>query len=167
MWLLNKKIILGFTGWFAMAALALGDVKVGAPFPGLETFGLEGTLPALEGRVVMIDFWATWCAPCKASFPAYSAMQKELADRGLTIIAVSVDKQREPYAEFIKKFAPDFVTVRDGGQKLVSAVKVPGMPTCYLVDRKGVLRVIHSGFHGDASVRELRDEIARLLEEKS
>jgi thiol-disulfide isomerase/thioredoxin len=115
----------------------------------------------------MVDFWATWCAPCKASFPAYSAMQKELADRGLTIVAVSVDKQREPYAEFVKKFAPDFATVRDGGQKLVSAMKVPGMPTCYLIDRKGVLRVIHSGFHGDASLRELREEITRLLEEKS
>jgi len=167
MWSQNRKIILGLTGWFAIAVLALADVKVGAPFPDLETFGLEGTLPAREGRVVMVDFWATWCAPCKASFPAYSAMQKELADRGLTIVAVSVDKQREPYAEFVKKFAPDFVTVRDGGQKLVSAMKVPGMPTCYLIDRKGVLRVIHSGFHGDASVRELREEITRLLEEKS
>jgi len=166
MWSQNKKIILGLTGWLAIAALALADVKVGAPFPALETFGLEGTLPPTEGRVVMIDFWATWCAPCKASFPAYSAMQKELAERGLTIVAVSVDKQKEPYAEFLKKFAPDFVTVRDGGQKLVSAIKVPGMPTCYLVDRKGILRVIHSGYHGDASVRELREEITKLLEEK-
>jgi thiol-disulfide isomerase/thioredoxin len=163
----NKKILIGLVGWLCLAAFALADVKIGAPFPDLETFGLEGSLPPREGRVVMIDFWATWCAPCKASFPAYSLMQKELAERGLTIIAVSVDKQKEPYADFVKKFAPAFTTVRDGGQKLVSSIKVPGMPTCYLVDRKGLLRVFHSGFHGDASVRELHEEITRLLEEKS
>jgi len=77
----------------AFAALAFADVEIGKPFPALESFGLEGTLPAREGRVVLVDFWATWCAPCKVSFPAYSALQKEFADRGLTIIAVSVDKQ--------------------------------------------------------------------------
>ena len=162
----NKKIILGLTGWFAIAALALADVKVGAPFPALETFSLEGTLPERAGRVVMVDFWATWCAPCKASFPAYSVMQKEFGERGFTLVAVSVDKKSEEYAEFLKKFAPGFVTVRDAKQKLVNEVKVPGMPTCYLIDRKGVLRAIHSGYHGDASVRELREEITKLLEEK-
>jgi len=162
----NKKVILGLTGWFVLAALTLADVKVGAPFPGLEAFGLEGTLPDRAGRVVLVDFWATWCAPCKASFSAYSAMQKELGERGFTIVAVSVDKKPEDYAEFLKKMTPGFATVRDAKQKLVADVKVPGMPTCYLVDRKGVLRMIHGGFHGDASVRELREEISRLLEEK-
>ena len=57
--------------------------------------------------------------------------------------------------------------MRDGTQKMVADVRVPGMPTCYLLDKKGVLRVIHKGFHGDASVKELREQIVRLLEEKS
>ena len=105
-------------------------------------------------------------APCRASFPLYSDLQKELGDQGLTILAVSVDKQPEQYAEFVKKFAPAFATVRDGAQKMVATVHVPGMPTCYLIDRKGVLRVIHRGFHGEASVKELREEISKLLEEK-
>ena len=167
MWSQNKKIILGLTGWLAIAALALADVKVGAPFPALETFGLEGTLPPTEGRVVMIDFWATWCAPCKASFPAYSELQRELAGRGFVLLAVSVDKTRGPYEEFLKRFAPAFPTVRDGAQKLVAEVQVPAMPTSYLIDRKGVLRSVHSGFHGADTVRSLREEIVRLLEEKS
>ena len=162
----NKKIILGTIGWLSIATFALADVKVGTLFPDLATFGLEGNLPPREGRVVLIDFWATWCGPCKESFPSYSALQKELADRGFTIVAVSVDKKSEPYAEFLKKMAPGFVTVRDAKQQLVGEVKVPGMPTCYLVDRKGVLREIHSGFHGEASVKELREKITKLLEEK-
>ncbi|MFT3784298.1 MAG: TlpA disulfide reductase family protein [Nibricoccus sp.] len=162
----NKNIIAILVSFFALASAALADVKVGAPFPTLDTFSLEGTLPDTSGRVVLVDFWATWCAPCKASFPAYSAMQKELADRGFTVVAVSVDKEAKEYAAFLKKFAPGFATVRDGAQKLVAAVNVPGMPTCYLIDRKGVLREIHSGFHGDADAKELRAKILKLLEEQ-
>jgi len=117
--------------------------------------------------VVLVDFWATWCAPCKASFPAYSELQRELAGRGFVLLAVSVDKTRGPYEEFLKRFAPAFPTVRDGAQKLVAEVQVPAMPTSYLIDRKGVLRSVHSGFHGADTVRSLREEIVRLLEEKS
>jgi thiol-disulfide isomerase/thioredoxin len=124
-------------------------------------------LPALGGQVVLVDFWATWCAPCKASFPAYSELQRELAGRGFVLLAVSVDKTRGPYEGFVKRFAPAFSTVRDGTQKLVGEVQVPAMPTSYLIDRKGVLRSVHSGFHGVETVRGLREEIIRLLEEKS
>jgi thiol-disulfide isomerase/thioredoxin len=163
----NKIHVLWLAGLLASASLAVADVKVGEPFPALASFGLEGQLPDQTGKVVLVDFWATWCAPCRASFPAYSSIQRELADRGLVINAVSVDKGKGPYDEFLKKFAPAFVTVRDGGQRMVSEVKVPSMPTSYLIDRHGNLRAIHSGFHGDATAKELRDEIVKLLEEKS
>jgi thiol-disulfide isomerase/thioredoxin len=165
MWSQNKKLIAMLAAALALASAAIADVKVGSPFPKLETFNLEGTLPERAGRVVLVDFWATWCAPCKVSFPAYSILQKELGERGFTIVAVSVDKKPEEYAEFVKKLAPGFVTVRDAQQKLVTEVKVPGMPTCYLIDRKGVLREIHSSFHGDATAKELREKIIKLLEE--
>ncbi|MFA6961942.1 MAG: TlpA disulfide reductase family protein [Opitutaceae bacterium] len=152
-------------GLIAGALVASAEVKVGTPFPELSTFSLEGTVPAHEGRVVLVDFWATWCAPCKASFPFYSALQTELAPKGFTLIAVSVDKKAEPYADFVKRFAPSFVTVRDGAQKMVASVQPPAMPTCYLIDRHGVLRLVHSGFHGDADGQKLRAEIIKLLEE--
>ncbi len=152
-------------GAIALASVGFADVKVGSSFPALEGFGLEGTLPERTGRVVMVDFWATWCTPCKASFPAYSAMQKELGERGFTLVAVSVDKKPAEYAEFLKTFTPSFITVRDAKQKLVAEVKVPGMPTCYLIDRKGVLREIHGGYHGDATAKELREKVIKLLEE--
>jgi thiol-disulfide isomerase/thioredoxin len=164
---LTKKTYSWLAAMLVTVSLAAADVKVGAPFPDLGEFGLEGSLPERAGKVVLVDFWATWCGPCKASFPAYTTLQRELAERGFTIIAVSVDKQKGQYDEFVKKFAPAFPTVRDAAQKMAAAVKVPGMPTSYLIDRQGVLRSVHTGFHGDGTARDLRDEIIKLLEEKS
>jgi thiol-disulfide isomerase/thioredoxin len=163
----HNKITLGLALCLALPAAAPAQVKPGQPFPALGNYALEGSLPACAGQVVLIDFWATWCAPCKASFPAYSQLQTELAPRGFILLAVSVDKTAAPYGEFLKKFNPSFPTVRDGAQKLIAEVKVPAMPTSYLIDRKGVVRSVHSGFHGEADVRALREEIIRLLEEKS
>ncbi|MBS0662518.1 MAG: TlpA family protein disulfide reductase [Verrucomicrobia bacterium] len=145
---------------------APAQLKVGQPFPDLAAFGLEGRLPACAGQVVLVDFWATWCAPCKASFPAYGELQRELAPRGFVLLAVSVDKTAAPYDEFLGRYRPPFATVRDGAQRLIAQVRVPAMPTSYLLDRHGVVRVIHSGYHGEATMRALREEIVRLLEEK-
>ncbi len=159
--LLRCLLLLVSTALFASA-----EVKVGEPFPTLANRGLEGAVPDLAGRVVMVDFWATWCAPCKVSFPFYGALQTELGSRGFTLVAVSVDKTAKAYADFVKRLAPGFATVRDADQKLVAAVAPPAMPTCYLVDRKGTLRFVHAGFHGEDDVKRLRSEIALLLEEK-
>lgn len=163
----HHKIINGLALCLALSVPSLAEVKPGQVFPDLAGFGLEGRLPDSKGQVILVDFWATWCAPCKASFPAYSELQRELAPRGFILLAVSADKSAALYADFLKHFSPAFPTVRDATQKLIAQVKVPAMPTSYLIDRKGVVRSVHSGFHGDATVRALREEIIRLLEEKS
>ncbi len=162
----HKTLVLWLAGFLCSATFALADVAVGQPFPKLADYGLSGQLPDQTGRVVLVDFWATWCAPCRSSFPAYDALKAELGDRGLTIIAVSVDKDADRYSRFLEKFSPGFVTVRDAEQRLVSAVQPAAMPTCYLLDRHGVLRSVHSGFHGTTTTRQLREEITRLLEEQ-
>ena len=161
------KFIPGLALCLALTVPAFAQVKPGQTFPNLKAYGLEGQLPDCAGQVVLVDFWATWCAPCKASFPAYADLQRELAPRGFILVAVSIDKTAAPYDEFVRRFQPPFVTVRDGAQKLIAQVKVPAMPTSYLLDRKGVVRSVHSGFHDSATVRALREEITRLLEEKS
>lgn len=155
----------------AVAALATGmpaQVAPGNAFPSLGEAGLVGgPLPATAGKVVLVDFWASWCAPCKASFPAYSRLQSAYADRGLVVVAVSVDDDASAFAAFVARLKPSFATVHDPGHKLVGVVRVPTMPTSYLVDRSGKVRFMHPGFHGEQTERELRSEIESLLDEKS
>jgi len=120
----NKHRILGALLAFAALAPLRADVTAGAAFPALASAGLAGDLPATAGKVLLVDFWASWCAPCKASFPAYARLQAAYAARGLVIVAVSVDDDPAAYAAFVKKFAPPFATVRDTTQQLVRTVDV-------------------------------------------
>jgi thiol-disulfide isomerase/thioredoxin len=168
--MVNKRSSIALFACLAalLAAGARAQVAPGSAFPPLASANLVGAaLPDTAGKVVLVDFWASWCAPCKASFPAYSRLQSAYADRGLAVIAVSVDDSPDAFAAFVAKMKPGFVTVHDAGQKLVSAVRVPTMPTSYLVDRSGKVRFVHAGFHGDQTERELRREIETLLAEKA
>lgn len=142
------------------AALSLGD-----SIPDLSAYALEGELPDLEGKVVLIDVWASWCPPCKASFPALDAMHEAKVSEGLVILAVSVDRKAKDYESFLKRLRPKFATVRDGNQQLVAELNPPAMPTSFIFGRDGKLRSVHRGFHGDQTVKELGAEIETLLKE--
>jgi thiol-disulfide isomerase/thioredoxin len=150
------------------AAAVRAAVNEGAPFPALASIDLAGgPLPATQGKVMLVDFWASWCPPCKASFPAYARLYADYGGRGLVIVAVGVDESPGAYAAFVRRFSPPFTALYDRAQQLVRAVQVPAMPTCYLVGRDGRVRYVHEGFHGDDTERALRREIDLLLAERS
>ncbi len=149
--------------FFAVLSTARAELSVGDPLPDLAA--AAGTVPPTKGQVVLLDFWASWCAPCKASFPVYAALHREFQARGLLIIAVSVDEKSSAYESFIHRHAPPFTTVHDRQQALVRIVKIPAMPTSYLFGRDGRLRFIHQGFHGRTTADELRRQIEALLQE--
>jgi thiol-disulfide isomerase/thioredoxin len=154
--------------WLAVP-LARGQVKPGGVFPDLASAGLValtgGELPDTSGRVVLVDFWASWCTPCKASFPMMARLHADLAARGLVIAAISVDEKPAAAEAFVKKLAPPFPAWHDRAQKLVRQVVVPAMPTSYVIGRDGRVRHIHEGFHGERTERELRQQLEALLAE--
>ncbi len=150
----------------ACPGIAAAAIAVGEEFPPLAASDLAGgRLPATAGRVVLVDFWASWCAPCQASFPAYAKLYAGYAARGLVVVAVSVDENPAAYAAFVKRFHPPFAALLDRGQQLVRKVNVPVMPTCYLIGRDGRVRQVLEGFHGADTERALRREIDSLLAE--
>ena len=152
----------------AIAALicqtAFAKLKAGDTFPDLTTFKLEGKLPdALKGKVVIVDFWASWCGPCKESFPVMNELIKKYADRGLVIIAVNADEARTDMEAFLKLNPASFTVVRDAAQKLVEKVDVGTMPSSFILDREGKVRYLHNGFHGEKTKKEYMAEIESLL----
>ena len=93
-------------------------------------------------------------------------IQADYAARGLVVVAVSVDDRTVDYEGFLKKFHPSFATLLDQQKQLVSKVKVPAMPTSYVLGRDGRVRFVHAGFHGSATEKELRTQVETLLAEK-
>lgn len=148
----------------ALAPAVRAEVKVGDPFP-INNPAAGGALAQLAGKVSVVDFWASWCAPCRASFPAHGKLNAAYAPKGLSILAVSVDDSPEEYGRFVKKFTPPFPVALDKGHALVGLVSVPTMPTCYVLDRHGRVRFMHAGYHGSETDDSLKREIEQLISE--
>lgn len=144
--------------------LMAANWKEGMPLPDLGAFGLEGSIPNLKGKVVYLDFWASWCGPCKASFPVINRWHQEFGPKGFLVLGVNVDEEAAAMQAFLKKNTVGFPVVRDAGHKLVAAADVSTMPSSFIIDRKGVIRHAHKGFHSkDES--QLAAQISALLGE--
>jgi len=162
-------VLLLLTGLLAAASSVRAAIKEGDVFPPLTAAGVAilagGELSTTAGKVMLVDSWASWCAPCKASFPAMAKLHSEYSRRGFVVVAVSVDEKLADAMLFVKKLAPPFLTLHDRQQSLVKQVVGPTMPTSYLVGRDGKVRFVQSGYHGAASDQELRKRIEALLAE--
>lgn len=161
-----------FAGWILTLALSAGTLgaapgstpAVGEMFPALSAFELEGQLPDLsQAKVVIVDFWASWCGPCKASFPVYEQLREQYGDKGVVIVAVNVDQDVKAMEKFLARQKPGFAVVRDAHQKLVQAVAPPTMPTSFVLDARGTVRAVHTGFHGDKTHAAYVEEINQVL----
>jgi cytochrome c biogenesis protein CcmG/thiol:disulfide interchange protein DsbE len=148
----------------AVAFNAGAALKVGDTFPNLVTAKLDGKLPEnLSGKVVLVDFWASWCGPCAQSFPVMDELQKKYGSQGLVIVAVSVDEKKSDFDAFLKKHAVSFTVVHDASQKLVEQAGITAMPGSFLMGRDGHVTFVHSGFFGGETRKQYVSEIESLL----
>ena len=117
-----------------------------------------------RGKVVYLDFWASWCAPCRESFPFMNELQRELADKGLHILAVSVDKTADEARRFLVRYPAQFATALDAPGACPAAYRLEGMPSSYVIGRDGIVRAVHIGFRsGDKA--EIRRQVIEALDE--
>jgi len=161
---------------FVLAALAIfaslpaAAVEAGMPAPTLSMAPLEGgapvTLGGLKGSVVYVDFWASWCVPCRLSMPALEDLYKRNKSRGFAVVGVNKDASVADARRFLAKLPVSFTLVQDGADAAARGFDVKAMPSGYLVDRKGLVRQVHRGFTAETGAT-LEKEIDSLLKEPS
>ncbi len=140
------------TALLALPALAGAGQKI-TPRPATDfTLTVEGkpgqtqSLSALRGQVVMLNFWATWCGPCRQEMPLLDAMAHEFAPRGFTLLGVNVEAADAKLKPFLKKVKLGFPILRDFDNKVAHAYNVQAMPTTLLIDRRGQWRWQHRAY---------------------
>jgi cytochrome c biogenesis protein CcmG, thiol:disulfide interchange protein DsbE len=126
--------------------------------------GATVRLADYKGKVVLIDFWASWCPPCKTSFPALDAIYREYQPKGLEVLAVNVDERRHDADTFLEAHPHRLTVLYDPKGLSPEAFGVKGMPSSFLIDRAGNIRFTHMGYSGNVD-DSYRQEIAQLLSE--
>jgi thiol-disulfide isomerase/thioredoxin len=168
---MNKKL-----SSFAFAILTSASclttahaTDVGQPAP-------QFTLPTLQqdqptslkqyaGKVIYLDFWASWCAPCRTSFPLLNKLHEKLKAQGFEVVAINLDEDKANAEKFLKEFPVGFTVLRDAKGEWADQFVVESMPTSFILDKQGVVQNIHHGFtSGD--IKELEEKITKLLAQK-
>jgi cytochrome c biogenesis protein CcmG, thiol:disulfide interchange protein DsbE len=121
-------------------------------------------LSAYRGKVVLLDFWASWCNPCRQSFPWMGTIAQEYAAQGLVVVAVNVDRERALADDFLHDNPAQFKIVYDPQGEVARQFQFKDMPTSYLIDRTGHIRFVHPGFYRERA-GEYLSQIRTLLDE--
>ena len=163
------------TTFIALAAVALivlvaagarAEVKPGQPasdFTASTFAGPSLRLSSLHGKVVLVDFWASWCEPCKKELPLLDKMAPRLRAKGIEIVAVNIDDDKHKAADFLRSRNLHLTVVEDAGKKIRRRLEPPKMPSSFVVDKSGVVRAVHGGFEqGDEA--KLESELTTLVQ---
>jgi len=158
----SSLVALACAALFSIRAAAL---DIGEPAPAFslptaagDTVGLE----RLRGKAVYVDFWASWCGPCRRSFPWMNEMQRRYGSQGLSIVAINVDKKRDDAARFLTEVPAEFTVVYDAAGATPAAYAVKAMPSSYLIDASGTIVAVEHGFR-DGSPAALEQRIRALV----
>ncbi len=145
-------------------ALYGATVSFAAPAPGftLPTANGTVTLDSLRGRAVYLDFWASWCDPCRKSFPWMDALQRKFADKGLAVIAVNLDARRESADKFLAAHPAGFTIAFDPQATLPPLYNIKAMPTSFLIDKDGNIVSSHTGFQ-EKDTATLEKQVMEIL----
>ncbi len=160
------KIILFF---FFVSVMRAGDIKEGvsAPlFTGMSKDGQAIKLENYRGKVVILDFWASWCGPCQHEFPFLIDIQNKIRDTNYVILAVNIDKKISDAEKFINKLdnKPSFPVIFDEKSKIPPLYQLETMPSTFFIDKKGIIRYIHNGFT-DSYKASYQKELNDLLKD--
>lgn len=148
-----------------LAAAASSAVRAAEPPSELKIHSLDGkpfSLASLKGHVVVLDFWASWCVPCRASFPFFDGLLQKYGPQGVNVVGLTLEEDDDALTDFLEGVVANFPIVRDPTGQAGEAFEVVAMPTTFLLDREG--RVVARFEGGDKQVHaKLEAAVATLL----
>lgn len=142
--------ISGFQFWrgFVVRGLKLGAILLASGATvSAQAQPATLNLSELRGRVVYVDFWASWCGPCKQSFPYMTNLTRQYSGREFAVVTINVDRSRAQADAFLRKMGSTLPVIYDTSGDLAKQYKIKDMPTSLLIDRTGRIRFTHKGFH--------------------
>lgn len=139
-----KKILFIIISLTMLSVAQAGNKASDFQLSGLNSDSIQ--LSNFRGKIVYLDFWATWCVPCRKSFPWMNAMLEKYQDQGLEIIAISLDNKKKMVETFLKKYPAKFTVALDPTGETGDLYKVRVMPSSYLIDGEGNIIDEHMGF---------------------
>lgn len=146
--------------WACTPSAPAGEPELAAALTGKTLDGKAVSLADYKGKVVLVDFWATWCDPCKAEIPELVKLQEDLGSKGFAILGVSMDEETEAVAPFSKAAKINYPVILNGSERAPKGWVVPGLPTAYLIGRDG--KVIQRQF-GSKSLKKLTSDVKAAL----
>ncbi len=150
-----------------MCVSLAGAAAVKGPAPNFTLKSMSGKnlkLSEMTGNVVLINFWASWCGPCREEMPLLNALHKKYAPLGFTVLGVNVEEQLDGARGFLSNVPVDFPILLDNKNKVSKQYKVIAMPTTVVVDRDGNMRYLHEGYKpGDE--KKYRQMVKKLVRE--
>jgi thiol-disulfide isomerase/thioredoxin len=155
-------LALAILGASTASALAPGDAPPAIDMP--DQVGVKVALNELKGKVVLVDFWASWCGPCRQEMPVLEQLHKKYAKQGLVIIGVNIDNNPKKMNNFLKGTPVTFRIVHDRKLNVASKYEPETMPSSYFIGRDGKIRYVHEGFR-KKDAGELEERIKTLLAE--
>ncbi len=157
-------IVLVISACLGLATAPARALDVGEVAPAVELIGTTATytLADLRGKVVYIDFWASWCGPCRQSFPWMNEMQRKYGGRGLQIVGINLDAKRSDADRFLTQLPAQFALAFDANGESALKFGVKGMPTSVLIGRDGRVLLRHQGFRGEDR-KALEDQLVTAL----
>ncbi|MDD1620573.1 MAG: TlpA family protein disulfide reductase [Methylococcaceae bacterium] len=157
-----KKFI--FLTFFLLNSGTCIAVEEGQNTPSCPALTKDADLGLYQGKVVLVDFWATWCPPCIKSMPFFNGLRNELAGSGFEILAINVDEENDAARQFLQTHPVDYKIAFDPGAECPKIFEVKAMPSSYLLDKSGKVRKIFLGYR-DSDQASIKSEIKALLAE--
>jgi thiol-disulfide isomerase/thioredoxin len=165
----NWMLGLALVGTLAAGApaAAVAPLASGAPAPAFQLGSADGKpvdLAGLRGKVVLINFWASWCGPCRKEMPILEQLNRQYRAKGLALIGINVEPDSRAALQWLKATPVSFPILFDTDSRVSKLYQVAGMPNTVIIDRKGTVRYVHRGYQAGAE-NEYLDRIRQLIRE--